>query len=114
MSPLRDMDLAPHIESLLRDLRARLEALYGDRLHAVVLYGSYARGEESPESDVDVMVVLEGEVDPWREIRRMSDAAYEVSSAHEELVSVYPVSHAEFETSRENVISVARDEGVHG
>ena len=108
------MNLAPHIESLLRDLRTRLEVLYGDRLHAVVLYGSYARGEESSESDVDVMVVLEGEVDPWREIRRMSDAAYEVSSAHEELVSVYPVSHAEFETSRENVISVARDEGVHG
>ncbi len=56
--------LSTHIEALLRDLRGRLEALYGKRLHAVVLYGSHARGEATPDSDVDVMVVLEGEVDP--------------------------------------------------
>lgn len=106
------MGLSPHIQLLLRDLRARLEALYGDRLHQVVLYGSYARGEETPTSDVDVMVVLEGEVDPWKEIRRMGDAGYETFSAYEELVTLYPVSRAEFEASQGGVVSAARDEGV--
>lgn len=106
------MGLSPHIQSLLRDLRTRLEALYGDRLNQVVLYGSYARGEETPESDVDVMVVLEGEVDPWEENRRMSEVGYKTSSAYEELVTLYPVSLAEFEASGEGVISVAHDEGI--
>ena len=55
------MSLSPHIEALLQDLRERLEVLCGGRLHQVVLYGSYTRGEETPTSDVDVMVVLEGD-----------------------------------------------------
>jgi len=104
--------LSPHIEALLHDLRGRLEALYGERLHAVVLYGSYARGEATPDSDVDVMVVLEGEVDAWAEIQRMSEDAYEVSSSYEELVTIYPVARSEFESTQTSVVSAARAEGV--
>ena len=106
------MDLAPHIESLLRDLRTRLEVLYGDRLHAVVLYGSYARGEESPESDVDVMVVLEDEVDPWREIRRMSELGLEVELEYEEMVTLYPVSQEDAERQSHSVLTNAQREGI--
>ena len=103
--------LSPHIDALLRDLRTRLEDLYGGRLHAVVLYG-YARGEATPDSDVDVTVVLEGEVDAWAEIQRMSEDAYEVSSSYEELVTIYPVARSEFESTQTSVVSVARADGV--
>jgi len=42
--------------------RALVEAfldVFGGRLVSLILYGSYARGEQRPESDVDVLVVLE-------------------------------------------------------
>ena len=58
------------IQPLLADLRAALHALYGDRLTRLVLYGSHARGEAHDESDV--LVVLDGPVQPGREIRRMN------------------------------------------
>jgi uncharacterized protein (UPF0332 family)/predicted nucleotidyltransferase len=45
----------------------RLRAHYGDRLAAVVLYGSRARGDADQESDVDLMVVLAGEFDSTSE-----------------------------------------------
>ena len=32
--------------------------MYGERLKGVYLYGSYAREEADPESDVDILVVL--------------------------------------------------------
>ncbi len=35
-----------------------LEKLYGDDIERVVLYGSYARGDETIESDVDIAVFL--------------------------------------------------------
>lgn len=54
----------PDIQPLLTDLRAALEELYGDRLVRLVLYGSQARGDAHDESDVDVLVVLEGPVKP--------------------------------------------------
>ena len=53
----------------LQQCRARLQALYGPRLHGVLLYGLCARGTEEPESDIDLMVLLAGPVDSAREIR---------------------------------------------
>ncbi len=47
------------IKTLLRELRAGLEASYGDRLRGVYLYGSHARADEDDESDVDVLIVLD-------------------------------------------------------
>ena len=49
-----------------KDLVVRAAAVAGDALLAVVLYGSWARGEAGPASDVDVLVV----VDPARPLVR--------------------------------------------
>jgi predicted nucleotidyltransferase len=48
------------IKQLISEFRKGLEAIYGDRLRGMLLYGSYARGEEEDGSDVDVLVVLDG------------------------------------------------------
>ena len=42
---------------IVRELREGLAAFYGDRLRGVYLFGSYARGEARPDSDLDIMVV---------------------------------------------------------
>lgn len=33
------------------------KGVFGDKLESVILYGSYARGEETSESDIDIMVL---------------------------------------------------------
>ena len=43
-----------HLKSFAEDLRS----LFGDRVEKILLYGSYARGEEAPGSDVDLAVLL--------------------------------------------------------
>jgi len=47
------------ITHLLKELKEALQAIYGDHLRGLCLYGSYARGEEIEDSDVDVLIVLE-------------------------------------------------------
>lgn len=49
-----------HVRRLVRELKERLAARFGDRLSAVVLFGSYARGLVSEESDIDVAVLVRG------------------------------------------------------
>ena len=86
------------IHTVLCDLRAGLEALYGDRLAGLVLYGSHARGEASDESDVDVMVVLHDAVDPAAEVRKMSRTCLNTGLRHDVLISVYPISKEDYES----------------
>lgn len=54
--------------TVLEELNTGLFSIYGKRLKQVLLYGSHARGEATPESDVDVMVILADPVDPLLEI----------------------------------------------
>ena len=92
-----DMDtLPPDLISLLADLRAALGDLYGDRLVELLLYGSQARGDTHAESDVDVLVVLDGPVQPGREIRRMGDVRTRLGMQHEQALSLLPVSEKEY------------------
>ena len=57
------------LKELLAELKAGLKGIYGSRLKGIYLYGSYARGKQQKDSDVDVLVVLDqiehyaGEVD---------------------------------------------------
>ena len=39
------------VQTILADLKVALREIYRDRLRGVYLYGSYARGEQGPESD---------------------------------------------------------------
>src|SRR6185436_8470940 len=47
-----------HIRKLMKELKQGLAEIYGDKLRAVYLYGSYARGDYRDGSDVDVTIVL--------------------------------------------------------
>ena len=64
---------------LVREFRDHLAAIYGDRLKGVYLYGSYARGEATEDSDIDVAVVLGGPVDRRLEDERNSDLIGDLS-----------------------------------
>jgi len=54
-------------------LVARAATLAGDALVAVVAYGSWARGEATPASDVDALVVVEPRVALTRSLYRAWD-----------------------------------------
>lgn len=104
--------LPAHLQPLLRDVRTALQALYGDRLVQLVLYGSQARGDTHDESDVDLLVVLDGPVDPGREIRRMSDICFELSLRHEVYVSALPVSEEAYASTSSSWLTNVQSDGV--
>jgi uncharacterized protein len=49
----------PTVWATLRQIKEDLSSLFGPRLRAVVLFGSYARNQFDDESDVDVLVLIE-------------------------------------------------------
>ncbi len=100
------------VAKVLEELKTRLRQTYGDRLKKVILYGSWARGDATEDSDIDLIVVLEGDVSPGREIERMIDAVTDALLEHGELVSVYPVSEDDYERVNSPLLMNARREGI--
>lgn len=47
------------IHILLKQYLSELQKIYGTHLKSVILYGSYARGDYTPESDVDIMLLVD-------------------------------------------------------
>jgi uncharacterized protein len=96
----------------LQQCQALLQRLYGTRLKGVVLYGSCARGTEATESDIDLMVLLEGPVDAAREIRRMWEVLYPLQLESARLLSVVPVDAALYDQGVYALYRQAKVEGV--
>jgi predicted nucleotidyltransferase len=100
------------IDGVLEEFRKRLEKLYGERLKNIVLYGSWARGEATEDSDIDIALVFEGEITPGDEIDRMIDIITEINLKYGVLISVYPVSEEDYLNLKSPLLMNIRREGV--
>ncbi len=100
------------IPEVVRELRRRLEALYGDRLRDVILFGSHARGEADEGSDIDVLVVLDALDDDRRERKRVGPIACDLSFEHEVLLTALVVGESEYRTRQSPLLLNVRREGV--
>ena len=67
------------LDTILREYRRRLEEIYGPRLLGLVLFGSRARDDADPDSDIDVLIILSGPLDDWAETQRTSKVTSETS-----------------------------------
>lgn len=104
--------LSLKIRQLLKVFRGELEVLYGERLIYLVLYGSFARHEETEGSDVDILVVLEGEVSQADEIWQMGKAKTKLLLMYDELISVVPISLKDFLYRDSPLLQNVRSEGM--
>ncbi|MFM7602050.1 MAG: nucleotidyltransferase domain-containing protein, partial [Pseudanabaena sp.] len=100
------------LSDLLIELKASLVKLYGDRLFSLILFGSQARGEATPDSDIDVMAVLNDPVNVAEEIYRTSDIRYHFLNEYGELVSIIPTAKSAFLDSAISFIRVVKREGI--
>lgn len=99
-------------DALLIKLKQALINLYGERLIQIILFGSVARGKPSPDSDVDVLVVLKGSVDQWVEIERTSKIIDELSLQTDELINCIFMDENHFQYGSDLLLRNIRQEGI--
>ena len=101
------------IKNILRELKEGLQKIYGEQLKAVILFGSYARGDaHPPDSDIDVMIVLRGEFDHRLVNELSSEFIASLCLEHEVLISWRFASEHNYLQSGMPLMINIRKEGV--
>ncbi len=100
------------IRGILAELKLLLSQLYGERLDQIILYGSQARGDARPDSDIDVLIVLKGKVNPWQEIIRSGSITSDISLRCDVVITTMFVSPEEYDHLEEPYLNNVRREGI--
>jgi predicted nucleotidyltransferase len=100
------------VQKLLAELRSSLEILYRERLHGLYLYGSYARGDQEWDSDVDVLIVLDRVDSYGAEINRAGEAIARISLDYSVSVSPVFISERSWRVSETSFFANVREEAV--
>ena len=78
----------------------------------MLLFGSHARDDANLDSDIDVLVVLKGTVQPGDEIDRTSNIVAELSLANNVVVSCVFISAQRYAVERGPLLPNVRREGL--
>ena len=89
-----------------------LEKHYGLRLQGLVLYGSYARKQATPSSDIDLLVLLDKPFNYFQELREIIDLLYPLQLETESLISAKPAAVNEFKSGSIQLYRNVLYEGV--
>ncbi len=76
------------ITNILSSVKSVAEEQFGERLKAVRLYGSYARGEEREDSDIDILIVLDEIQGYWKEYKKISSPIHYIGFEQDKLISI--------------------------
>ncbi len=99
-------------QEIRKEIRARLEDAFRERLQGVLLYGSEARNEAREGSDLDLMVLLDGPVRLGRDLETIVEALYPVQLEVDAPIHATPVSSKVIEAGEFGLYRSARRDGV--
>ena len=78
------------MKQMLADVEKRMRDLFYQNLDAIILYGSYARGDFTDDSDVDIMVLVdEKEDDLKKHDDKITDIMVDLSLKYDIVISLY-------------------------
>ena len=104
--------MSPKIQRLLVELKKGLAELYGRRLKAVYLFGSYARGDYNNNSDLDVMIVLDNYTSYWDELVYSAELASNLSLEYDVTISRMIMTEDQWNKGDLPILRNIRTEGL--
>jgi uncharacterized protein len=101
-----------NIQIVLKKLKKELLHIYGEQLDSIILYGSRARGDERPDSDIDILIILKDDFNYSEMLHLSSDLAASLSLENDVVISRAFVSKEQFEQRQTPFLMNVRREGI--
>lgn len=80
---------------IFQQLIPKIVEIYGDLLVRVILYGSVARGTQTAESDIDIVVMLRSEENADMK-ERMTDIIVDLELEYNKVLSILRIDYEKF------------------
>lgn len=95
MNPQLVERLSPHERQAIKTFLTQLWARFPNRVFQAILFGSKARGDSHPESDIDILLIVDR--DDWRFQHTISDVASDVSLEYGVLIGPRVIGRAHWD-----------------
>lgn len=97
---------------IIEQCKTLLKNHYGSQFQGLILYGSVARNQSDPTSDIDLLILLKKPFDYFKELRIITDLLYPLQLESVQLMSAKPVAVDEFENGAIQLYRNAKSEGL--
>lgn len=82
--------MSEHLNEILKKYVSDILKVYGSQLKTVILYGSYARGDNDSASDIDIMILVDlTDKEIEEKGRLLSDTTFEYNFEND--LSIMPI-----------------------
>ena len=106
------MNQPNQIPEIIKKTSQEIKKIYGDRLDRIILFGSQARGDARPDSDIDVMIVLKNNFNYFQESQRISEPIADLCLEYNVLISCAFATREQFQQRNTGFFRNIRREGV--
>ena len=100
------------LKTILNQLQFQLKKHYEQKLFQLVLFGSQARGNARSDSDIDILIVLNGTVNPGEEIKQTGQIIADLSLEHNVVISRLFMDKEQFINRSGPLLRHIRKEGI--
>ncbi|MGQ0601712.1 MAG: nucleotidyltransferase family protein [Anaerolineales bacterium] len=100
------------LTEVLERCKAVLESQYQSQFKGLILFGSTARRQPGPTSDIDLLVLLNQPFDYFRELRTIVELLYPIQLECDRLISAKPADWEDYERGAIQLYRNAKREGV--
>lgn len=104
--------LSDNVQHTLGNCKQQLQQHYNHKLKALILYGSAAKQQLTPQSDLDLLVLLEPPLDYFQELRAIVDLLYPLQLDASHWISAKPAVTHEFEQGLTQLYRNIHQEGI--
>lgn len=81
-------------DEVLSILVPKLRDIFSDRIDRIILYGSVARGTQTPESDVDIALIVRGYTEAMHD--EMTDLTVDLQLEYDMVLSLVLIDYDNF------------------
>ena len=92
------------LDEILNKIAKTYFNVYGDKVIKIVLYGSYARGDYTDYSDIDIVAIIKGErEDVQADLDKIWDVSSELELEYDCIISPTVIPYDEFESYKNDL-----------